>query len=219
MPDGKITKLMFILIAAFLIAGCGGNGDDDTAADGEPVAVANEDGAADDWAPVSESAGTPVAEYADPDAYTHPDGHFRVRWPANCGQFRTRMLGDAKSEEGLEMVTSFAPMKGAPDSGISVSVWFRESDGSASTPEKITLHIASLINERNLVITHQKPIMRLGMEGVAVYCKHETTDMLYWTETYLSKGRTLMISAWDTGDFMFEDPEIQRFFRSVEFTD
>lgn len=219
MHDGKVAKLMLVLALALFVTGCNGDRDDAATGAGDQVVVVDESGDADDWAPVSESATAPAAEYADPDAVTHIDGHFRVRWPANIGQVRTRVIGKIRSEEGLEMVHTFGPIKGDKECGYSVSAWFMESDGSAATPEKITQHLASFVNEQQLVITHQRPIKRLGMEGVGLYCSSESSDILYWIEVYLSKGRTLMIKAWDHGDHMFEDPEVLRFFRSVEFVD
>jgi len=219
MHDAKVAKLMLVLALALFVAGCNGDRDDATLEIGDQAAAVEGSGDADDWAPVSESASAPATEYADPDAVNHLDGRFRVRWPANIGQIRTRIIGDPKSDEGLEMVHSFGPIKGDNECGYSISVWFRESDGSASTPEKITQHLTSYVNSRQLVITNQRPIKRLGMEGVALYCRDDSTGLLYWTEAYLSKGRTLMIMAWDRGDHMFNDAEVLRFFHSVEFID
>jgi hypothetical protein len=219
MHDAKVAKLMLVLALAIFVAGCNGDRDDAATGDGDQAVVVDESGDADDWAPVSESTSVPHDEYADPDAVTYEDGLFRVRWPTNINQTRSRIIGDPKSDEGLEMVHAFASIKDDPECGYSVSVWFREPDGSAATPEKITQHLAHFVSENQLVITHQRPIRRLGMEGVALYCNDESTGILYWIETYLDKGRTLMIKAWDRGDHMFEDADVQRFFRSVEFID
>lgn len=218
----RVPILIALLVLGLSLTGCGGGGDAKTdGADAAPAAppVQQDSMYAGGWEPVSGDDPASTADFADPGAFTHKDGRFRVYWPKQCYKFRTRTIGDADSPEGLEMVHAFGVVKNDEECGVSVTVWFRESDGSAATPESITANLSSLIARRGLTLTNQRVIQRLGMQGVAAYMKDEKTGILYWTEVYLYKGRTLMVSAWDRGDYMFEDPELQRFFRSVEFVD
>lgn len=208
-----INKTSFPLLLLVLLAASCSNDADKTAT--ETTA------AADEWAPVSETAGGPAREFADPEALTHPQGRFRVRWPANCVGVRTRL---EESETGTgpgqyDMVSATGVVDGDPACGYTVWAFFNEPDGTAATAETVTRRMAYVIGHRELTIVNQGPIMRLGMEGVVAYCREETTDLVFWVEAYLSEGRTLLVAAWERGDFMFEDPEILRFFRSVEFVD
>lgn len=208
----KLAKTSYpLLLLVLLAASC--SQDTEQAA---PEAVA---AAEDAWAPVQSE--TPVREFADPEALTHPQGRFRVRWPANCVGVRTR-LEESENKLGphpYEMVSAIGQVDGDPDCGYTVWAFFNEPDGSAATPETITRRMAYIIGHRDLTIVNQYPIKRLGMHGVVAYCREEQTGLLFWIEGYLSEGRTLLAAAWERGDFMFEDPEILRFFRSVEFVD
>jgi len=209
----KFVKTCFPLLLLVLFAASCSN---------DPEQAATETVTAeDDWAPVSDTAGGPAREFADPEALTHPQGRFRVRWPANCVGVRTRLEeSEAGSGPGqYEMVSATGIVDGAPACGYTVWAFFNESDGTAATAETVTRRMAFVIGHRDLTIVEQGPIIRLGMEGVVAYCREEQTGLVFWVEAYLSKGRTLLVAAWERGDFMFEDPEILRFFRSVEFVD
>ncbi len=209
----KFVKTCFPLLLLVLFAASCSN---------DPEQAATETVTAeDDWAPVSDTAGGPAREFADPEALTHPQGRFRVRWPANCVGVRTRLEeSEAGSGPGqYEMVSATGIVDGDPACGYTVWAFFNESDGTAATAETVTRRMAFVIGHRDLTIVEQGPIIRLGMEGVVAYCREEQTGLVFWVEAYLSKGRTLLVAAWERGDFMFEDPEILRFFRSVEFVD
>ncbi|MBU1675183.1 hypothetical protein KKA85_05325, partial [bacterium] len=152
-------------------------------------------------------------------AFTHPQGRFRVRWPANCVGVRTRLQENASAPGQYDMVSATGVVDGDPDCGYTVWAWFNEADGAAATAERVTSRMAAIIGSRKLTIVKQGPIMRLGMEGAVAYCREEATGLIFWIEAYLSLGRTLLVAAWERGDYMFADPEILRFFRSVEFVD
>ncbi len=215
MTDAKLAPVPALILALSLaLSGCGGGADEDAATSSVPQDTL----AADGWEPVvAESRNT--GDWADPDAFVHAEGRFRVYWPDHCHNFRTRLVGDAGSPEGLEAVHSFGVVEKDEESGVSIIVWFRETDGSAFTAESITRSLGIFIAEQGLTLKNQRPVMRLGMEGVIANMQNEETGFHYWTECYLYKGRTLMVSAWDRHGHMYEDPEVLRFFRSVEFID
>jgi len=211
-------KFVLLMSVFLVVTGCGqGNEEGAPPADNaQTVAATDTDDA---WAPVSATAGGPKTEFADPEALTHPQGRFRVRWPANCVKVHS-LIEESESTPGqYDMVRATGHIDGDPECGYFVWAWFNEPDGVAATPERVTARMAAIVASRKLTIVSQGPIKRLGMEGVVAYCREERTGLIYWIEAYLSLGRTLMLAAWERGDYMFEDEEILRFFRSVEFVD
>jgi len=215
MTAAEISVRVLSVVLLLLVAGCGGGADEEA----PPVADAGGTEAADPWVPVSETAGAPVTEFADAEAVTLPQGHFRVRWPANCVDVRTNLRRNETDPERYDVVSATGLVDGDSGCGFTVWAWLNEPDGAASTPELVMSRVSALIEERRLTIVNQSPVRRLGMEGVVAYCRQEDQGLVFWIEAYLSRGRTLLVAAWERGDYMFEDPEILRFFRSVEFID
>lgn len=217
MFDAKLVRSIPVLILLLALAGCDGDGgdadtDQQAAADAAPPAT-------DAWAPVSGADAVPDRDYADPEAHTHPEGRFRVYWPSHCAHFSSNKQEDPEHEGELKMVQAMGTYEKDPQCGASVAVYFRGDDGGAATPESISRNLSMLLRDHGLEILHQRAVTRLGMQGVVANCREPKSNMLYWVEAYLYKGRTLLVMAWDRGDFMYEDPELLRFFRSVEFVD
>ena len=216
MFDAKLVRSIPVLILLLALAGCGSGGDKDT---GEQAAADVAPPAADAWTPVSGADAVPDRDYADPEAHTHPEGRFRVYWPSQCGHFRTNKQEDPEHEGELRMVQAIGTYEKDPQCGVSVAVYFRGEEGGAATPESISRNLSILLRERGIDILHQRAVSRLGMQGIVANCRDSKSGLLHWVEAYLYKGRTLLVMAWDRGDFMYEDPELLRFFRSVEFID
>ncbi len=141
------------------------------------------------------------------------DGGYFAIWPAWCSAKRIRVLASEHSNNTAAVTTE---CKRSDTEGIIVFSYFELADGSEiMTAENVLANVVIMVENQNLVIQKQTPIMRNGMEGIQILCTGDN-EKRKWIEGFLAFDRMLIISAWRSDETLFSDPDISRMFKSVE---
>ncbi|MBT3317459.1 hypothetical protein HN388_05690 [bacterium] len=141
------------------------------------------------------------------------DGGYFAEWPAWCSAKKIRVLASEHSSNTAVVSTE---CKRSDTEGIIVFSYFELANGSdVMTAEHVLENVIIMVENQNLVIQKQTPIMRNGMEGIQLLCTGDN-EKRKWIEGFLSFDRMLIISAWRSDNTLFSDPDISRMFKSVQ---
>lgn len=196
------------LALALLLAGCGG----DDKAPPPPVA----DAPADPGPQAAPTQNAVKTEHAFREE--NPEGRFSVFWPDGCGSMRQRELDSRFNPGTLASVEVTCRRDGDPDNGCQVIVYDETADGDPPTPEMVARTIGDYLGDLGVEIIDQTPIARDGTEGVAVFCREPDGPRRVWIQGFIDRGRVFLAIAWGPDDGLFTDPQVRRFFDSLENT-
>ncbi len=150
-----------------------------------------------------------------------PEGRFRILWPDGCSKIRTRSYPatDPAAPDTLGRVDVFCDNAEQGAGGTMVIELFSAPGREAFTPADITEMIGSLVVRSGQTITRQGPVERFATTGVRVLAREKGGSQASWIEGFKIKGRIFVLMAWGLEDVLYKDPEISRFFASLEVLD
>ncbi|MCP4799475.1 MAG: hypothetical protein GY893_05940 [bacterium] len=141
------------------------------------------------------------------------EGGYFATWPAWCSAKKIRVVASEHSSNTAVVSTE---CKRSDTEGIIVFSYFELADGSeVMTAENVLENVVIMVENQNLIIQKQTPIMRNGMEGIQLLCTGDN-EKRKWIEGFLAFDRMLIIAAWRSDETLFSDPEISRMFKSVQ---
>ena len=156
-----------------------------------------------------------------------PEGRFRIVWPAGCSRLRTHTynrsnIAAADSAAAADTVGSVIVMcdrRNRDEDGAMVLIVFPVPGGEEHTPANITEVIGEQLSRTGQSILRQGPIERNGLTGVRVLAREKDSSRSTWIEGFLAKGRIVVALAWNSDESIFKNPEIERFFDTLEILD
>lgn len=205
------TAPALLLTLAVLLAGCAG---DDAA---EQTAAADAPGPQFELptpAPIEQQTTVTVDAFLD----ENPEGRFRVYWPSGCGSQRQRELDSRRNRGAVAAVEVSCRREGDPDSGCQVIAYDETTTGEPPTPEMVADSIGDYVSRLGVEIWRQVEINRRGEQGVAVFCREMTGRRQVWIQGFIEHDRVFIAVAWGPDESLYSDPEIRRFFDTLEST-
>jgi len=155
-----------------------------------------------------------------------PEGRFRIVWPAGCSRLRTHTYNrsnitaaDSAAADTIGSVIVMCDRRNRDEDGAMVLVVFPVPRGEEHTPAKITEVIGEQLSRTGQSILRQGPIERNGLTGVRVLAHEKDGSRSTWMEGFLAKGRIVVALAWNSDESIFKNPEIERFFDTLEILD
>lgn len=205
------TALAPLLAAALLLAGCG---DDAPPADRTAAETAAPPSSGMLPAPTQQATPTETGFLDE-----NPEGRFRVYWPDGCGAQRQRELDSRLNPGAVAAVEVSCQREGDPDHGCQVIAYNETATGEEPTPEMVARTIGDYIERIGAQVTRQTGIVRRdGVEGVAVFCRETGGPRRVWIQGFIDGGRVFLAIAWGPDDSLYADPQVRRFFDTLENT-
>jgi len=199
--------LAALAAAALLAAGCGGD-------DKAPAPRASASGGSPAASAPSQTAVPTELAFAE----ENPEGRFAVHWPDGCGSMRQRELDSRFNPGTYASVEVTCRRDGDPDHGCQVIVYDETANGDPPTPEMVAKTIGDYLGGLGVEVIEQAVIQRHGTEGVAVFCREPVGPRRVWVQGFIDRGRVFVAVAWGPSDDLFRDPQVRRFFDSLENT-
>jgi hypothetical protein len=141
------------------------------------------------------------------------EGGFFVDWPSWCNKVRTRAR-TSKYTNNTAVVT--AECKRSDSEGIMVFSYYELANGStAITVDHVLQNVIAIVENQNLTIQKQRPVVRNGMEGIQLLCTGDN-EKRKWIEGFFAFDRMLIITTWRSDDTLFSDPQVSKMFKSIE---
>lgn len=155
------------------------------------------------------------------------EGDFRVIFPSGCGSVTTRTLDQGTT--GIDVfeeeypLSVFCDRNGEMGEGCSVVVFFngKTAEGDPAGPAEVMARMSSKLASYGARIVHQQPLQKdfgdgVLAEGLDVLAAQEGGSGQVWLRGFLIGSDIYIMSAWDLGGNVFNNPDYQTFFNSFQ---